>query len=243
MGIAEFKDLCLDAADAEGVGGFWASALGLALEVLDDGDAVIHGEPLHHLWVDNVPEPRAVKNRVHLDVYGRSADPLVDLGATVLADHGRWLVLADPEGNELCLFPDGTAGPGAGVGPGRGAGDLGADGPAALVRPFALCVDSADPIPLATWWAEALGGTLGDGPDGNPRWLHGAAGMHGLVMKFIPVDDERVVKNRCHWDVTTDDVGLLVAAGATVLRPRDDEIGWTVMADPEGNEFCAFAPS
>jgi hypothetical protein len=231
MGIAAFKDLCLDAADAEVVGGFWASALGLALEVRDDGDTAIHGEPLHHLWVDNVPEPKAVKNRVHLDVYSRSADPLIDRGATVLADHGRWQVLADPEGNELCLFPDAASGSAA------------AAGPAAPMRPFALCVDSADPLPLAAWWADVLGGTLGDGPGSNPRWLHGAAGMPGLVMKFVPVEDERVVKNRCHWDVTTDDVGLLVAAGATVLRPRDDEIGWTVMADPQGNEFCAFAPS
>ena len=32
----------------------------------------------------------------------------------------------------------------------------------------------------------------------------------------------------------------LLDAGATVLRARDDEIGWTVLADPEGNEFCAF---
>jgi hypothetical protein len=38
----------------------------------------------------------------------------------------------------------------------------------------------------------------------------------------------------------TDDVASLVAAGATVLRPQDDEIEWTVMADPDGNEFCAF---
>ena len=35
-------------------------------------------------------------------------------------------------------------------------------------------------------------------------------------------------------------LGALVDAGATVLRARDDEIGWTVLADPEGNEFCAF---
>jgi hypothetical protein len=27
-----------------------------------------------------------------------------------------------------------------------------------------------------------------------------------------------------------------------VLRPRDDEISWTVLADPDGNEFCAFDP-
>ena len=38
------------------------------------------------------------------------------------------------------------------------------------------------------------------------------------------------------------DADDLVAAGAVVLRAQDDEIRWTVMADPEGNEFCVFAP-
>ena len=57
---------------------------------------------------------------------------------------------------------------------------------------------------------------------------------------FVPVPEPKTVKNRIHWDVDTADVGQLVAAGATVLRERDDEIGWTVLADPEGNEFCAF---
>lgn len=50
-------------------------------------------------------------------------------------------------------------------------------------------------------------------------------------------------KNRIHIDVTTEEVGPLVAAGATVLRPKGDGgIAWTVMADPAGNEFCAFTP-
>ena len=35
----------------------------------------------------------------------------------------------------------------------------------------------------------------------------------------------------------------LVAAGATLLRRRDDEIGWDILADPEGNEFCVFTPT
>ncbi len=58
----------------------------------------------------------------------------------------------------------------------------------------------------------------------------------------------KTVKNRVHIDVTsaTADVAATVAAlvdlGATVLRPQDGEISWTVMADPEGNEFCVFAP-
>jgi len=38
-------------------------------------------------------------------------------------------------------------------------------------------------------------------------------------------------------------VDALFAAGATLLRHRDHEIDWDVLADPEGNEFCAFSPS
>jgi glyoxalase superfamily protein len=221
MAIAAFKDLCLDAADPEVVGRFWSAAFGLPLEKRDDGDAAVHGPPLDHLWIDRVPEPKVVKNRVHLDVHA-DAGALVELGATLLADHGRWQVLADPEGNELCAFPDPDP-PAAGEAP---------------ARPFAVCVDSADPMALADWWADVLGGTRGDA--GNPRWIHGGAGLGSLVFKCVPVTDPRVAKNRCHWDVTADDVDRLVAAGATVLRARDDEIAWTVMADPQGNEFCAF---
>jgi hypothetical protein len=226
MAVATWKDLCLDASDPGVVGRFWAQVLGRPLEQLDDGDAVLRGGPLQALWINRVPEPKAAKNRVHLDLYGRHPADLVVLGATVLDDHGRWAVLGDPEGNELCLFPD--------------PGDRGE--PAAPARPFALCVDSAEPEELAAWWAAVLDGTVGQGPDGNPRWVHGGAGLGGLILKCVPVADERVAKNRCHWDVTTDDVGHLVGAGATVLRPRDGEISWTVLADPQGNEFCAFTP-
>jgi hypothetical protein len=38
------------------------------------------------------------------------------------------------------------------------------------------------------------------------------------------------------------DVDALVARGATLLRAPDAEISWHLLADPEGNEFCAFAP-
>jgi hypothetical protein len=59
-------------------------------------------------------------------------------------------------------------------------------------------------------------------------------------MVFGRVPEPKAVKNRLHWDVrgNTDE---LVAAGARLLRARDDEIGWDVLADPEGNEFCVFA--
>ncbi|HEX7132453.1 MAG TPA: VOC family protein, partial [Iamia sp.] len=76
------------------------------------------------LYFQQVPEGKVAKNRVHLDLNvvdgGPGADPteararlaaeaerLEALGATVLYRHddvdGRWITLADPEGNELCL--------------------------------------------------------------------------------------------------------------------------------------------
>jgi hypothetical protein len=51
------------------------------------------------------------------------------------------------------------------------------------------------------------------------------------------VPEPKTAKNRIHWDVLVDDVDDLVTAGAVVLQ---QEPNWTVLADPEGNEFCAF---
>ena len=89
-------------------------------------------------------------------------------------------------------------------------------------------------------WAGLIGG----------RWEHdqehGWAGVEEIpgapfdYLVFVPVAEPKTVKNRIHWDVETTDLDLLTAYGARVVRARDDEIGWTVLADPEGNEFCAF---
>ena len=61
-----------------------------------------------------------------------------------------------------------------------------------------------------------------------------------ILFQIVP--EEKTVKNRIHWDVNTHSVDALVDAGATILRAPDAEITWTIMADPEGNEFCAFTP-
>jgi hypothetical protein len=222
--VAAFKDLCLDAADPFVVGTFWAQALAGRLEARDAGDTAVRpgaaAFPLHTLWVDRVPEPKTGKNRVHLDVYGRTED-LLQLGATVLADHGRWQVLGDPEGNEFCVFPrPDTVTP--------------IDAPAHV---FGICVDSATPVELAAWWHARLGGELGPGPDGRLRWLRGAVGLGAVVLKAVQVDDPRLVKNRCHWDVTGS-VLEFTDTGALVLGPGR---AWSVLADPEGNEFCVFS--
>jgi len=115
--IARFRDLCLDANDPVLVGAFWAAVLGREAEDAGQGDgtsrdvllqAVADGGP--DLYVNGVPEPKTVKDRLHLDVTltpGQEVTDLLALGATVLtAPHeDPWWVLADPEGNEFCAFP------------------------------------------------------------------------------------------------------------------------------------------
>src|ERR1700678_1267995 len=105
MAIARFKDLCLDAGDTARLGPFWAAALGLAWESQDNGDGVLRGPtPRHTIWVNQVPEAKAVEHRVHLDVHARELAELEALGATILEPQPTWTVMADPEGGEFCAF-------------------------------------------------------------------------------------------------------------------------------------------
>jgi hypothetical protein len=227
MAIATWKDLCIDAVDARVLGTFWAETLGLELVPHDDGDAQLDGPtPQHRVWLNTVPEPVSVKQRVHIDVHAGSVDEVLARGATP-DDVGRfrWDVLRDPEGGELCVFTR-------------------AEVPA--YKLYEIVVDSRDPHAIASWWAEVLGATVQDhGADADNEeafsWFENAPGMP-FEMVFGGVPEPKTVKNRIHWDVDTADVRLLVEHGATVLRERDSEIGWMVMADPEGNEFCAFTP-
>ena len=55
--------------------------------------------PQHTIWVNQVPEPLTVKNRVHFDVSTSSLARLEDLGATIVRPYERWTVMADPEGD------------------------------------------------------------------------------------------------------------------------------------------------
>jgi hypothetical protein len=114
---SRFTELVIDCADPARVAEFWSRVLDY--EVIDRGPqgeveigGRIGGAPT--LVFAPVPEPKTVKNRVHIDVNPTGADQntelerLLALGARRV-DVGQtaevsWVVLADPEGNEFCLL-------------------------------------------------------------------------------------------------------------------------------------------
>lgn len=108
-------EVVIDCADHGRVVDFWAAALGYERRAMNDQYVALvppAREPgLPPLLFQKVPEPKEVKNRVHLDFRADSMAEevarLVGLGATVIAerrlDDFAWTVLADPEGNELCV--------------------------------------------------------------------------------------------------------------------------------------------
>lgn len=193
--------LLVDAVDPPAVQRFWAAAL---------------GEPAQRALLSFRPQSRAktVKNRVHLDVYVRGVEPLLDLGARVLAEYlPQRVTLADVEGNEFCAFLDPAID----------------EGPPA--RAFAVCTDSDRPEELAAWWAARVGADVGNGPDGTPRWLYGSAGWEGLIWKFVRVDDERVVPNRWQWTVNADPDG---ADDGEPVDPQANEFSVRRRGHPAG---------
>ena len=101
-------ELVVDSRDAQAQARWWADVFDL--ESGNDGEAYWHVSgipdlPFESVVFDPVPEPKTVKNRIHWDLYGDVAE-FTHRGATVLRELRGWAVLADPEGNEFCVFPD-----------------------------------------------------------------------------------------------------------------------------------------
>lgn len=102
-----------------------------------------------------------------------------------------------------------------------------------------VTVDTTDPVPLAQWWADQLGGEVKDPFDGFFLIVSGGP----VQMAFGKVDDPTPGKNRIHVDLMADDldaeVDRLVEAGAGLVERRgDDSFRWVTLTDPDGNEFC-----
>ncbi|GAA4219490.1 VOC family protein [Actinocatenispora rupis] len=235
----------MKARDDAALGGFWAEALGWA--VSSEGPGVTNLEPEGFDYPDPVAvvvdlvastEPKTVKNRVHLDLATTSLDHqaelvarLRDLGATPV-DIGQgavpWTVLADPEGNEFCVLE-----------PREMYRDT---GPIA-----AVVVDCADPRRMTDFWSRATDWTVHEVSDRDAA-LRSSAGV-GPYLEFLRTPEVKSGWNRVHLDVRPypgDDMGAetarLRALGATVIDLGPVEVPWTVLADPEGNEFCLLTP-
>jgi predicted enzyme related to lactoylglutathione lyase len=115
---ASILNITFDCADARAQALFWAAVTGWSAEERDatpghvEYAVVPPGEGAPRLYFTTVPEPKAAKNRVHLDLLPPGDDPKAELarvlrlGAAVASSQppgASWLVLTDPEGNEFCL--------------------------------------------------------------------------------------------------------------------------------------------
>lgn len=111
--------VCVDCADPRRLASWWAELLGWRLTVAGDDESVIEpaeGSPQDGVSPDmlflKVPEGKAAKNRLHVDL--RPDDQASEvaraeaLGATRVdvgqRDEVSWIVMADPEGNEFCIL-------------------------------------------------------------------------------------------------------------------------------------------
>ncbi|GAA2645791.1 VOC family protein [Dactylosporangium fulvum] len=99
--------------------------------------------------------------------------------------------------------------------------------------------DCADALVVARFWAAALGTDVDEEATAERAFVE-AAGWGGPNMWFVRVPEPKSAKNRMHFDLrapetVADEVARLSALGARVLHVHE---GLTVMADPEGNEFC-----
>ncbi|GAA3527471.1 VOC family protein [Aeromicrobium panaciterrae] len=222
MALVTYKAVCIDALDAAKMGEFWARTLDYDLETLGDGDAVIRGPGEgEEIWINTVSEPKTVWHRVHLDLRQGSLQPFSELEQVSKTGEFAWTTFRDPEGGEFCVFVH--------------------DEPIKH-RLKDVVVQAIDPTAISRWWADVMGGDLNH-VDPDYSHIDDVPGSSLESFDFVVTTKPKTVKNRVHWDVTLNQgvtVDGLVAKGATVLRAPDHQIRWTVMADPEGNEFCVF---
>jgi hypothetical protein len=109
----EWEQTVVDSRDPVSLGRWWREALGWVVVNDDPNEFEIRPAPdrLPGLLFGSVPEPKTVKNRLHLDFrpddQDREVERMLGLGAS-RADVGQgetsWVVLADPEGNEFCIL-------------------------------------------------------------------------------------------------------------------------------------------
>ena len=117
MSAVRISHVMLDAADPEALAPFWCGLLGTEIAARFDGDRFVFlrpaGEAEPALGIQKVPEPKTIKNRMHVDLEVDDLEASTRWvrrhGGSRIADREtagvHWRVMADPEGNEFCLVP------------------------------------------------------------------------------------------------------------------------------------------
>ncbi|MCG7423431.1 MULTISPECIES: VOC family protein [Micrococcus] len=105
--------------------------------------------------------------------------------------------------------------------------------------------DALDPYAVAEFWRELMGWDVAEpdsyAPGSDECYL---ATAEGYTVLFYRVPDAKRVKNRAHMDLMTagttrdEEVERALGLGASMVDDRRGDLGWAVLADPEGNEFC-----
>lgn len=240
--------LCFDANDPLRLARFWATALGW--DIGDAGRSEIGLVPTDdtkfQLLFLAVPEKKAGRNRIHLDLTTTSLNDqqetvakLLELGGRhidigqrvgenhVVIDEGH-VVLADPEGNELCICePDNNF-------------------LAGCERLGAINCDGRREV--GYFWSQALGWPLVW--DQNEETAIRAPTSAGPLITWSgPPLLPKHGKNRLHLDIAPPpdgdqraEVERLTALGATQVDIGQGNVAWVVMADPDDNEFCVLSP-
>ncbi|MFJ7217154.1 VOC family protein [Amycolatopsis sp. NPDC098790] len=235
-------NLVIDAARPRVLADFWAALLGwrVAVEEADEVDVrapETDGWDLDLVFVP-VPEPKEVKNRIHLDLASTTPAHQEELVSRALelgagrVDLGQgavpWVVLADPEGNEFCVLEPRDRYAGGAV--------------------ASIVVDAHDPERLASFWTRLTGWPISAREENVLVGLRAPSGR-GPWLEFLRNDDEKRVKNRVHLDIAPpegaehgESVAEVVAAGAAPADLGGPDLPWRVLMDPEGNEFCVLTP-
>ena len=230
-----------DGNDHRMLASFWAHALGWRLNHRQEYSSVSRGDGfLPRIEFVPVPEPKASKNRIHFDLAcgseenrDRVVERLIGIGASHVdigqPSTARHVVLADPEGNEFCVVPG------------------------AVVRsePFSyIAYDAVDAASLGRFWSAATGWAIVREDDQivflrSPNNTGPVITVSGPPERVAP----KPVKNRVHLDVApfavdsqAEEVDRLISLGARRIDIGQGDVPWTVLADPEGNEFCVLTP-
>ena len=232
--------LCVDANDPAGLARFWSGLLGWEpTDDPEDGITLLPDDDTgFRLRFVHTREQKSGPNQMHFDLTSTSFEDQQQTVAKALGLGARHLdvgqlpeeghvVLADPEGNELCVIEPGNS----------FLADCGFVG--------ALSSDGSQEV--GYFWSAALGWPLVwdqdeetaiRSPSGGPKITWGG-----------PPLAEKTGKERLHFDLAPPagedqqaEVERLVALGARRVDVGQGDVAWVVMADPDGHEFCVLTP-